>query len=187
MLVAASLELKAESRLAHSGFVNSVAFSPDGTTIVSGSGDATIKVWDAVNFRPLNASEWEEVDISGMPKGSYGYVEIEGLGRIKQNYWRNTVTSHKQEKKPSAGASSIVGTLKVWDAGVKADTRPISSQSDHFPRLLQDPWSSRRVRRTRITNRSTLLHFRLMEQRLCQHVVTIDQARSKSGMQVCGP
>ena len=107
VLAAASLELKAEKQSAHSDNVTSVAFSPDGKTIVSGSYDATIKVWDAVNFRPLNASEWEEVDISGMPKDSYGYVEIEGLRMIKQNYWRNTVTSHKQEKKPSAGASSI--------------------------------------------------------------------------------
>jgi WD40 repeat protein len=81
--------------------VTSVAFSPDGATIVSGSDDKTIKVWDAVNFRPFNASEWEEVDISGMPKDSDGDVKIEGLGYIKQNYWRNTVTGHKQPEKPS--------------------------------------------------------------------------------------
>ena len=47
MLAAASLELKAEKRSAHSGDVNSVAFSPDGKTIVSGSDDKTLKVWDA--------------------------------------------------------------------------------------------------------------------------------------------
>ena len=47
MLVAASLELKAEKQSAHSGWVRSVAFSPDGKTIVSGSWDMTIKVWDA--------------------------------------------------------------------------------------------------------------------------------------------
>ena len=46
-LAAASLELKGEKRSAHSGDVNSVAFSPDGKTIVSGSWDQTIKVWDA--------------------------------------------------------------------------------------------------------------------------------------------
>ena len=47
MLVAASLELKAEKQSAHSSMVTSVAFSPDGKTIVSGSWDKTIKVWDA--------------------------------------------------------------------------------------------------------------------------------------------
>ena len=47
MLVAASLDLKAEKQNAHSGIVFSVDFSTDGKTIVSGSQDASIKVWDA--------------------------------------------------------------------------------------------------------------------------------------------
>ena len=47
MLVAASLELKAEKKSAHSDWVKYVAFSPDGETIVSGSDDKTLKVWDA--------------------------------------------------------------------------------------------------------------------------------------------
>ena len=46
-LAAASLELKAEKQSAHSRAVSSVAFSPDGKTIVSGSCDKTLKVWDA--------------------------------------------------------------------------------------------------------------------------------------------
>ena len=45
MLVAASLELKAEKQRAHNREVQSVAFSPDGMTLVSGSEDKTIKVW----------------------------------------------------------------------------------------------------------------------------------------------
>jgi WD40 repeat protein len=47
MLASASLELKAEKQSAHSRQVNSMAFSPDGSSIVSGSDDKTIKVWDA--------------------------------------------------------------------------------------------------------------------------------------------
>ena len=36
-----------EKTNAHSDDINSVAFSPDGTKIVSGSLDKTIKVWDS--------------------------------------------------------------------------------------------------------------------------------------------
>ena len=38
----------------HSAGVWSVSFSPDGKRIVSGSGDRTLKVWDA---RPLDTSK----------------------------------------------------------------------------------------------------------------------------------
>ena len=47
VLVAASLELTAEKQSAHSSGVYSVAFSPDGTTVASCSGDETVKVWEA--------------------------------------------------------------------------------------------------------------------------------------------
>ena len=44
------MELLSEKTEAHSDCINSVAFSPDGTKIVSGSDDETIKVWDVVNW-----------------------------------------------------------------------------------------------------------------------------------------
>ena len=48
--MAATLDLKTEKANAHSRAINSVAFSPDGTKIVSGSNNNTIKVWDLVHW-----------------------------------------------------------------------------------------------------------------------------------------
>jgi len=48
--LADKLELLSEKTDAHSNIIMSVAFSPDGTKIVSGSWDKTIKVWDMVKW-----------------------------------------------------------------------------------------------------------------------------------------
>ena len=42
------MELLCEKTNAHSDWVKAVAFSPDGTKIVSGSDDGTLKVWNIV-------------------------------------------------------------------------------------------------------------------------------------------
>ena len=56
------MELLSEKTNAHSGPVYSVAFSPDGTTIVSGSGDRTIKVWDFGAPEPSNRPSLVKTD-----------------------------------------------------------------------------------------------------------------------------
>ena len=48
--LADTLELLSEKTDAHSNWIMSVAFSPDGTKIVSGSLDKTIKVWEMVDW-----------------------------------------------------------------------------------------------------------------------------------------
>jgi len=53
---AGTLELKVEKQNTHSDWIKSVAFSPDGKTIVSGSTMArqTIKVWKLLPWSPTN-------------------------------------------------------------------------------------------------------------------------------------
>jgi len=52
--LAGKLEMLSEKTNAHSNWVRSVVFSPDGTKIVSGSDDQTIKVWDSGALRAQN-------------------------------------------------------------------------------------------------------------------------------------
>jgi WD40 repeat protein len=48
--IAGALGLLSEKTNAHSGSINSVAFSPDGTKIVSACNGGTIKRWDMVKW-----------------------------------------------------------------------------------------------------------------------------------------
>jgi len=61
-LLAGKLELLSEKTNAHSLPITSVAFSPDGTKIVSGSDDQTIKVWDSGALRASNRPSLAKTD-----------------------------------------------------------------------------------------------------------------------------
>ena len=56
------MELLSEKVNAHSNYITSVVFSPDGTKIVSGSYDRTIKVWDFGALEPCSRPSLAKTD-----------------------------------------------------------------------------------------------------------------------------
>ncbi len=60
--LAGKLEALSEKTNAHSDLITSVAFSPDGAKIVSGSHDQTIKVWDSGAPRAQNRPSLAKTD-----------------------------------------------------------------------------------------------------------------------------
>ena len=118
MLATASLQLKAEKQSAHSDFVNSVAFSPDGKTIVSGSRDQTIKVWDASVFGTDTPDPFRpNLTASVLAAAS---LELKAEKQSAHSDYVRSVAFSPDGKTIVSG--SWDKTIKVWDAGVSALT-----------------------------------------------------------------
>ncbi len=88
-------------RLSHSKTVNSVAFSPDGARVVSGSADSTVKIWNAANGnleRTLNLQNEEVISVAFSPDGT------------------KIVSGTIKEIPNGTPWADRIGTVKIWNA-----------------------------------------------------------------------
>ena len=113
----------------HTSWINSIAISPDGKYIVSGSWDKTIKIWDFKTAECLNTLEGQNSvsSIAISPDGKY-IVSGSDDGIIKILDFRtleclNTLEGHKDSVNSIAispdGKYIVSGswddTIKIWD------------------------------------------------------------------------
>jgi WD40 repeat protein len=68
----------------HPGTVSSVAFSPDGTQVVSGSDNQTVRLWDAVTGPPLQTLEGHSDGVASVAF-SPDRTQVPALRVV--NYW----------------------------------------------------------------------------------------------------
>ena len=115
----------------HTGFVNSVAYSPDGTKIISGSVDRTIKIWDANTGQCLKTLVGHSSDVNSVAYSPDGKRIISGSYDKTIRIWDvntgeciKTLEGHSNVVSSVAfspdGTKIISGswdnTVKIWDA-----------------------------------------------------------------------
>ena len=125
----------------HSGRVTSVAFSRDGSKIISGSFDKTIRVWDASTgielLRPLQGHDDSILSVAFSPDGSKiisgsqdntirvwdASTGAEMLPPLRcHNNWIRSVAISPDGSKIISGSSEK--TVRVWDASTGTEILP---------------------------------------------------------------
>ena len=122
----------------HSSYVKSIAWNPNGTKIVSGSGDGTLKIWDAADVgagaiatgtghsggvRSIAWSPDGTKIVSGSEDNTLKVWDAANLGRgaiatgTGHSGWVNSVAWSPDSIKIISG--SVDSTIKVWDVDYK--------------------------------------------------------------------
>jgi len=133
-----ALGLLSEKTNAHSDTIWSVAFSPDGTKIVSGSRDKTIKVWDSGALLP------SKLPLLG-PNSCLLACLADKLELLSEKTnahsdWIRSVAFSPDGTKMVSGSDDK--TIKVWDSGApRAQNRPSLAKTDACWLAWQTNWS----------------------------------------------
>jgi len=131
---AATLQLKAEKQNAHMDGICCLAFFPDGKTIVSGSLDSKIKIWDSASLElKVEDTIAHRDDINSVAFSPDGKTIVSGSDDKSIKVWDSATLELKSEKTKahfyrvtlvafSPDCKAIVSgsgdtDIKLWDAG----------------------------------------------------------------------
>ncbi|MFM6396889.1 MAG: protein kinase domain-containing protein, partial [Planktothrix sp.] len=121
----------------HSNYVNSVAFSPDGRTLASGSDDNTIKLWDVQNRRQIATLTGHSHYVIFIAFSPDGRTLASGSRDMTIKLWD---VQSQREIATLTGHSKI-----VWSVAFSPDGRMLASGSQDKTIKLWDVQSQREI------------------------------------------
>jgi WD40 repeat protein len=128
----------------HTLFVSSVAYSPDGKFIVSGSADSAVKIWDLETGRELWTLPEHEAAVKSVAYSPDGRRIVSGAADYSVKLWDaktgeelKSLTGHSNAVNSVAYSpdgrfvvsASMDRTVKVWDAESGGNVRTIFGHS----------------------------------------------------------
>ena len=139
----------------HSNVVSSVAFSPDGKTLLSGGNDKAIKVWDLDTGKLLRTLEGHSEAVTsitishdGKTLASGSYDKTIRIWNICSGELLHTFTEHADGVRsiaisPVVGKTLVSGsndkTIKVWDLDARKLLRTLEGHSEAVTSIAFSP------------------------------------------------
>ena len=109
--------------LHHRGWVRGIAFTPDGSRVVTGSADHTVRVWDADTGKPAGESMVNDHSVNSMALSPDGKMILVGCGNVgntegNARLWE-LATGRPLFTLPTGGP--------VWGAAISGDGRHLAT------------------------------------------------------------